>query len=267
MEPLHFGLLVCAAALGGRGTPPGPPDAAALGELAPSGKLRFGVVTAPERTSFFVVKDAQGKPCGVPADLAHELACQAGTAIEFFIAPNSGLVTDALSSGAIDCAFMPVDEERSKKVDFGPVYFVFENTYLVRAGSDIRTIAEVDRPGVRVIGISGTTTIRTSSRLLTKTTIAPVGAVDEALEMLLAGAADAFALTRDSLAPLAPRVPGARILDGAFHRTGIGIAVPKGRPRALAYVTAFLEHAKASGAVRKAFDDAGLKDLAVAPPA
>jgi hypothetical protein len=33
------------------------------------------------------------------------------------------------------------------------VYFVFENTYLVRAGSDIQTIAGVDRPGVRVIGM------------------------------------------------------------------------------------------------------------------
>ena len=176
-------------------------------------------------------------------------------------------MTDALSSGAIDASFMPVDEERSKKVDFGPVYFVFENTYLVRAGSDIRTIAEVDRPGVRVIGIAGTTTIRTSASLLTKTKIAPVTAVGEALEMLVAGQADAFALTRDSLTPLATRVPGARILDGAFHRTGIGIAVPKNRPLALAYVSAFLEYAKASGMVRRTFDAAGQTDLAVAPAA
>lgn len=267
MEPLHLGLLLCATALSGRATPPGRPDAATLGELAPTGTLRFGVVTAPERTSFFVVKDAQGNPGGVPADLARELARAAGTPIEFMVAPNSGLVTDALSAGEIDCSFMPVDEERARKVAFGPVYFVFENTYLVRAGSDIRSIAEVDRPGVRVIGIAGTTTIRTSTRLLARTTVTPVSAVDEALNMLAAGTADAFALTRDSLAPLAARVPGARILDGAFHRTGIGIAVPRNRPHALAYATAFLEYAKAAGLVRKAFDAAGLRDLAVAPPA
>lgn len=267
MEPFHLGLWLCATALGGHAVPPGRPSAAALSELAPTGKLRFGVVTAPERTSFFVVKDAQGKPSGVPADLGRELARQAGIPIDFLVAPNSGLVTDALSSGAIDASFMPVDEERSKKVDFGPVYFVFENTYLVRAGSDIQTIAGVDRPGVRVIGIAGTTTIRTSARLLTKTTVTPVTSVDEALEMLVCGTADAFALTRDSLAPLAARVPGARVLDGVFHRTGIGIAVPKNRPNALAYVTAFLEHAKASGLVRKAFDAAGQKDLVVAPAA
>jgi polar amino acid transport system substrate-binding protein len=267
MEPLHLGLLLCATALGGRAAAPGRPGATALSELAPAGKLRFGVVTAPARTSFFVVKDAQGEPSGVPADLARELAREADIPIEFLVAPNSGIVTDALSSGAIDASFMPVDEERSKRVDFGPVYFVFENTYLVRAGSDIRTIAEVDRPGVRVIGIAGTTTIRTCASLLTKTKIVPVTAVDEALEMLAADRADAFALTHDSLAPLAARVTGARILDGSFHRTGIGIAVPKNRPLALAYVSAFLENAKASGLVRRAFDAAGQADLAVAPAA
>ena len=266
MEPLHLGLLLCATALGGRAAPPGRPSAVALSELAPTGKLRFGVVTAPERTSFFVVKDEQGKPSGVAADLARELARAAGIPIEFLVAPNSGIVTDALSAGEIDASFMPVDEERSKKVDFGPVYFVFENTYLVRAGSDIQSIAEIDRPGVRVIGIAGTTTIRNAARLLTQTNITPVTSVDEALEMLVSGQADAFALTRDSLAPLAARVPGARILDGAFHQTGIGIAVPKNRPHALTYVTAFLEHAKTSGMVRKAFDAAGQKDLVVAPP-
>ena len=265
MEPLHLGLLACVAAISGDPAPPGRPDAAVLGELAPTGKLRFGVVTAPERTSFFVVRDAQGDPSGVAVDLARELARQAGIPIEFLVAPNSGIVTDAISSAAIDAAFMPVDEERSKKVDFGPVYFIFENTYLVRAESDIHSIGEVDRAGVRVIGIAGTTTIRTASRLLTKTTVTPVASVDEALDMLVSGTADAFALTHDSLAPLAPRVPGARILDGAFHRTGIGIAVPKNRPKALAYVTAFLRHAKASGTVRRAFDAAGLENLVVAP--
>jgi len=236
-------------------------------ELVPTGKLRFGVVTAPDRTSFFVVRDADGKPQGVTVDLARELARRIGVPIEFLVAPNSGEVTDALSAGAIDAAFMPVDDERSKRVAFGPVYFVFENTYLVRAGSDIKTIADVDRPGMRVIGIVGTTTIRTSGRLLKKTTIAPVNSIDQALAMLASGGADAFALTRDSLQPLAARVPGSRILDGAFHQTGIAIAVPKNRPGALAYVTAFMEEAKASGIVRKAFDDAGLKALAVAPAA
>jgi polar amino acid transport system substrate-binding protein len=49
-------------------------------------------------------------------------------------------------------------------------------------------------------------------------------------------------------------------------KTGIAIAVPKGHPEALAYVTKFIGDAKASGSVRRAMDRAGMANLAVAPP-
>ena len=39
------------------------------------------------------------------------------------------------------------------------------------------------------------------------------------------------------------------------------------RPGVLAYVSAFLEHAKASGSVRRALDRAGFRDQPLAPPA
>jgi polar amino acid transport system substrate-binding protein len=41
--------------------------------------------------------------------------------------------------------------------------------------------------------------------------------------------------------------------------------VPKGKPEALAYVSQFIEEAKAAGLVRKAFDDMNLKNSQVAP--
>jgi polar amino acid transport system substrate-binding protein len=92
-----------------------------------------------------------------------------------------------------------------------------------------------------------------------------VPSVEQAMAMMRAGEADAFALSKDSLRPLIADFPGARILDDAFHLVGIAIAVPKNRPAALAYVSAFLEEAKASGSVRRALDRAGMKDEAVAP--
>jgi hypothetical protein len=60
--------------------------------------------------------------------------------------------------------------------------------------------------------------------------------------------------------------PGARILDGYFHAAASSVAVPKGRPAALAYVSRFIEEGKADGTVRRALDGAGFTDLAVAPP-
>jgi polar amino acid transport system substrate-binding protein len=254
-------LLAAAIAAGGAGAQ----ESTAAKELIPTGKLRVGIVFAPAASAFFVVKDANGEPRGVTVDLAVELAKKLGVPVEFMLAANSGLVTDATESGAIDVGFMPVDEERKKRVDFGPAYFMIESTYLATAGSGIKTVAEVDRPNVRVVGIANTTTIRAAARSLKNTTISAAASVEEAMTLLRAGKVDAFALSRDSLPPLAAQLSGSRIVDGGFQQTAIAIAVPKNRPSALAYVTAFLQQAKASGSVRRALDKAGFPNEPVAP--
>ncbi len=120
---------------------------------------------------------------------------------------------------------------------------------------------------MRVVGIANTATIRSAAASLKNTTITAVKSLDEAMQMLGSGKSDAFALGRDPLPSLAARLPGSRILDESFLRGDVAIALPKKRPNAHAYVTAFMENAKASGVVRRAFDDAGLTELAVAPPA
>ena len=88
-------------------------ETVAMKELTPTGKLRAGIVYAPALSVFFAVRDADGRPRGVTVDLADELARQLGVAADFMVAPNSGLVTDAVESGAVDVGFMPVDDERT----------------------------------------------------------------------------------------------------------------------------------------------------------
>ena len=113
---------------------------------------------------------------------------------------------------------------------------------------------------MRVIGIANTTTIRAAERTLKNTTIAPVASVEEAVAMLRDGKADAFALSRDSLPTYVKQIPGSRMVDGAFQQIGIAIAVAKGKPAALANVTAFMDEAKKDGTVRRALDRAGFAD-------
>jgi polar amino acid transport system substrate-binding protein len=234
-------------------------------ELTTQGKLRVGIAFAPAPTPLFIVKDADGTPRGVTVDLGHALAKKLGVAIEFFIAPNTGLLTDELEAGNIDVSFMPVDEERKKRIAFGSVYFLVESTYLATGASGIKKVEEVDRAGVRVVGIANTTTIRAAGRSLKNTTITAAESIDKAVAMVKRGEADAFALSRDSLPPFVKQIPGSCIVEGGFQQTGVAVAVPKGRPDALVYVTAFIDAAKESGFVREAFDRAGLNDLDVAP--
>src|SRR3954465_9074171 len=164
----------------------------AVKELIPTGKLRFGVAFAPKMSALFVVKEANGSPRGITADLGSELAKKLGVPIEFMVAPNTGVLTDALADAKIDVAFMPVDDERRKRLHFGPAYCSVESTYMVTAASGIKTLAEVDRPGIRVVGIANTTTIRAAGRTLKNTMIAPATSVDEAVALLREGKADVF---------------------------------------------------------------------------
>jgi polar amino acid transport system substrate-binding protein len=233
-------------------------------EIAPAGKLRVALVFAPEKSIFFVVRDEDGRPRGVTADIAAALGDRLNIPVEYVLFSNSGLATDAVESGAVDVSFMPVDEERKRRIAFGPNYVLGESTYMVSAALPATTVGEVDRPGVRVIGIANTTTIRAAARALKNTVIAPVASVAEAVALLRDGKVDAFALSRDSLPPYVRQVPGSRITAGAFQKIGIAIAVAKGKPAALAGVTAFMDEAKDNGVVRRALDEAGYPDIAIA---
>ena len=210
-----------------------------LDELAPTGKLRVGVAYAPSVTPLFVAKDAAGQPHGVSLDLGTALAKVLG---------------------------VPADDERRQRLDFSPPYFIIESTYLVVPGSEIKTIADVDRPDVTIVGVAGSTTIRAAGRTAKNAKLVAAKTVGEAMDALKSGSAQAFALTHDALPPLQKTLPGSRILDGAFQTTGVGVALQKNHSAALAFVTRFIEAAKADGTVRRALDDAGLKDLSVAPP-
>jgi len=240
----------------------GPDD---IEQLAPTGKLRGGVVVAPAASAFFAIKDASGAVRGVTVDLLRAFADKLKLPLDLQVYANSGQVTDAVGSASCDLAFMPHDAEREKKVDFGPSYYLIESTYLVPAGSPIRNIDEVNREGVRIVAISNTTTARSARRTAPRASVEEVPSVEQMTEMARNGQGDAFALSHDSFAGLLPKLPGARVLAGNFQQVGIGVAVPKGRAAALKLASGLLADAKQSGLVRRALDAAGFKDAEVAP--
>jgi polar amino acid transport system substrate-binding protein len=238
---------------------------AELKKLAPAGTLRCGVVIAPAASVFFAIEEG-GKPRGVTVDLFNAFADEVRLPLELKLFPNSGELTAAVARADVDVAFMPQDAERAKSVDFGPAYYMIESTFLVPAGSKIRTLAEANFKGARAIVIASTTTGRSAARFLTQGSIQEVRSVDDMTAMARAGDGDLFALSRDAFATLLPALPGARVLDGGFQHTGIASAVPKGCAEALKIFGGFVERAKSSGIVRRALDRAGFGDAEVAPP-
>jgi polar amino acid transport system substrate-binding protein len=151
-------------------------------------------------------------------------------------------------------------------VDFGSAHIVLKSTYLVAPGSAIAALADVDKAGVRAAGIAGTATARAAQASLKTVTLTLVKTGEELFELLKSGQADAIALSRESLVGLAAKLPGSRVLDEAFLNSYVAVAVPKGKPAALAYASAFVDAAIASGSVRRALDRIGMHTSTVPPP-
>jgi polar amino acid transport system substrate-binding protein len=239
-------------------------DAPAKKELVPTGKLRVGIAVASTPGAGNVARDGSGYR-GVAVDLGADLAQKLAVPVEYVPYPNSGALTDAAASGAWDVAFIPVDAERKKLVDFGSAHIVLQSTYLVAPGSPIKSLADVDKAGMRVVGIENTATARAAAASLKTVTITHVRTPEEMFELLKSGKADAIVQSRESLTGLSAELPGSRVLDGGFLNSYVAIAVPKGKPAALAYASAFVDAAIASGGVRRALDRIGLQTSTVAP--
>lgn len=240
-------------------------DLSHLNDLAPAGTLRGGIVVAPAKSMSFATRADDGAVHGVPVDLLHGFAATLNVPLALAEFANSGQLTDALAEGRCDIGFMPRDAAREARVAFGPSFYLMGSTYLVPAGSEIFTIEAVNREGIRIVAIADTTTARAARRTAPLAIVEEVGSVDIMTAMAQGGEADAFALSHDSFIGLLPKIPGARVLPGQFQQTGIGVAVPPGRPGALILARQLIEEAKANGLVRRAFDAAGFVDAAVAP--
>jgi polar amino acid transport system substrate-binding protein len=59
------------------------------------------------------------------------------------------------------------------------------------------------------------------------------------------------------------RLPGSRVLEDRYGANLVAIAIPKGQAGRLAYISEFVEEAKASGLVQRAIDRAGLRGVQV----
>ena len=232
-------------------------------EIAPTGKLRVAIAISPAGGAFWSTKNEAGGYAGVPVDLGKEMAGELGVPVEYVAYQNSGQIVDAVSTGAWDVSFLPKDPEREARMSFGPVYEVADATYIVRAGSLATNFATLDQPGINVAAVNNTTTLRGAIAHLKNAKVTGYQTYGQIFALLKNGEIDAFALSRDQLNAMARKIPGTRVLDETFKQTVTAVAVPLNHPLALGFVTKFMTEAAANGALRKAYDDNGLKDAPI----
>jgi polar amino acid transport system substrate-binding protein len=236
---------------------------ARIADLAKAGKLRVALGLG---SPVLAVKNPMtGDVRGPAVDLGRALAKRIGVEFVGIEYPRPGAILDGAKTGAWDVAFLVVDPERAKQVDFAPPYMQSDFTYLVAGGSPLRKAADVDRTGVRIAVPKGDASDLLLTRILKHAELVRTDTIPAASELLGAGTVQAQAAPRPVLLAASAKVPGSRVLPDGFAAISWAALVPKDRAGRLAYVREFLEEAKASGMVDRIIQDAGLHGVQVAP--
>ncbi len=234
-----------------------------IAQLAPRGMLRAGI----NLSNFLLVtgRDAHGSPEGVAPDMARAVAERLGVALRLVPYASPGLLADAVGTDSWDIGLIGAEPQRAEKIAFTAAYAEIEATYLVPAGSPIATIAEVDRPGVRIASTARAAYDLWLDRNITQATLLRANSIDATFALFRDQGLEALAGLRPRLLKDVEALPGARILDGQFSAVQQAIGTARANDAAAAFLRDFVEEAKASGLVARLIAKHGVRGLSVAP--
>lgn len=243
------------------------PSPDAIAALAPTGTLRAAI----NLSNFLLVtgRGDDGNPQGVSPDMARTLADQLGVGLELLRYKTPGAVADDGNAGVWDVGNIGAEPQRAQFIDFTPAYCEIESTYLVRGDSDLHTIDDVDRAGVRIVAPARAAYGLWLERNIANAELILVEDLGGAYDAWVEQGAEALGGLRPGLLADQERTPGSRILDGRFATVQQAMGTPKDRdPAGFEYLTRFVEAAKSGGLVAGFIEAHGVTGrLAVAPPA
>ncbi len=207
----------------------------------------------------FEMTDAAGNPSGVGVDMAHALGEYLHRPIQIENMPFEGLIP-ALKTGRIDLIIssMTATDERRKSIDFSDPYLSTGLSILVKKDSPIKSIADVDKPGVIVVLKTGTTSAIYAHDHFKNATVLPLEQDTACALEVVQGKADAFIYDQMSIYQFAKKHPDTtRGLLEPFQHESWAIGIRKGNVELEKQVNAFLADFKA----KKGFDALGDKYL------
>lgn len=236
-----------------------------VADLVRIGEVRVGL-HLPQFVRDSVTGEIRGNGTGVVIEqIARALAERLNVKLRLVGHPSPPALIECLKAEACDVGFLGFIPSRTMEVGFSPPYIVVPFTFMVPPGSSIRSIADVDKAGIRVAAIRNHASTLALGRILKHAETFNVEIPDEAFDLLRTGRVDAWASPRPPLLEYAPKLPNARVLDDSYGANRQAIAVPKNQAGRLQYISEFIEEAKASGLVTRAIERAGERGIEVAP--
>ena len=232
-------------------------------ELAPNGKLRIGL----NYSNFLLVlgDGSDGMPQGIAPDLGRELGKRLGVPVEFIRFKQAGHLADGVRDGKCEVGFLGAEPQRANEIAFTKAYLEIPVTFLVPAGSKIKSIADVDRDGVRVAVSARSAYDLYLTRTFKHAKLERVEGLDASCDLFVKQKLEVLAGLRPRLMSDAEKLPGSRILDGQITGVQQAVGTKKGRDAGAAYLSQFVEDIKRSGFVAKTIEKHKVRGVTVAP--
>jgi polar amino acid transport system substrate-binding protein len=181
----------------------------AKAELAPTGVLRAGI----NLSNFLLVtgRAANGNPEGVSPDMAHAIADKLGVPLQLIPFKSPGELADQATNNVWDIGNIGAEPQRAQQIAFTAAYCEIEATYMVPAGSPIKSIAEVDKKGVRIVVAARAAYCLWLENNIKNATLVQVTGAEATLKKFIDEKFDVMAGLRPGLIKDIEKLPGARI--------------------------------------------------------
>jgi polar amino acid transport system substrate-binding protein len=238
-----------------------------VSELAPTGVLRAAI----NMGNFLLVtgRTSAGDPEGVAPDMAREIASRLGVPVAYVPYARPGELADAAGTGVWDIGLIGAEPQRAEKIAFTPAYVEIEATYLVPAGSPLKTIADVDKPGVRIaVSARSAYDLWLARNIKHAEVVRSEGGGGAAFKQFVDDRMDALAGLRPGLLSDLEKLAGARILDGQFTAVQQAVGTARTNSAGAEFLRDFVAEAKKSGLVARLIERHKVAGrLSVAPAA
>ncbi len=231
-------------------------------EIASTGKLRVAMNAA---TPALLTRAADGKVIGgVAFELGTFIAQKLGVFLELVPYSDSRAHAQSFDMKEWDISFGPPNPALADKAVYLVDVLLNEFWFVAAPGREFVNASQVDRPGVK-IGVGGGSTadrfLRTSLKSAELVRLEGGG-----VEALRSGKADLWAASASTSQQVADKLPGAKIVPGAFTSDRTMLALPKGRSAAAqARIADIFKEAKQAGIVQKAVEKLNLTGVRAAP--
>ncbi|EIW14585.1 glutamine ABC transporter substrate-binding protein [Lactiplantibacillus plantarum EGD-AQ4] len=193
--------------------------------------ITWGVKADTKLFGLMDVKDNTIK--GFDADIARALTKRVlgKDATAKFVQVTSQTRIPLLKNGNIDAiiATMTITPEREKQVDFTDSYFDAGQSLLVKKGSSIKSVKDLNKTGTKVLGVTGANSVENIKKVAPKARVLELSDYAQAMTALKSGQGVALTTDNGILYGMAAQNPGYEVVGGTFTKEPYGIAVNKGQ--------------------------------------